>query len=317
MTRWSWLAAALLGLGSGAAVAQSPALQIVVPYVPGGSADVIARTLAEELRGPLGKSVVVLNKPGASGMIGAETVARAKPDGATVLLGYTAEIAVNPALYPKITYRLEDFEPIALTGETPLILIGRKSLAATSFAELVAATKAPPGLNHGNAGAGSPAQFAGELLVRRAGMVLQQVPYKGSGQAVAEVVSGQLDLFFSGMAPVVPQLQAGTIKAYAVTGARRSSAAPDVPSLAELGLAGIDLPGWFALFAPAGTPRPIVQSLQDATLAALERPQVRAALALQGVDARPLRAAELRTFVAAEAAKYRALVAELGITADQ
>lgn len=295
----------------------APTVQIVVPYVPGGSADVIARTLVEELRGSLGKSFVVLNKPGASGMIGAETVARAKPDGATILLGYTSEIAVNPALYPKITYKLDDFEPIALTGETPLMLIGRKTLAADDFPALVALAKATPGgLNYGNAGGGSPAQFAGELLKRQVGMPLQQIPYKGAGQAVAEIVGGQLDLFFSGMAPVVPQLQANTVKAYTVTGARRAPAAPTVPSMAELGYAGIDLPGWFAFFAPAGTPQPIVQALQDATLAALERPRVREALALQGVEARPLAAPALRAFVAAEAAKYKALVAELGITAD-
>ena len=324
MTRAGWVGAALLVLAPGAAWSQAPAswtaptVQIVVPYVPGGSADVIARTLVEDLRGTLGKSFVVLNKPGASGMIGAETVARAKPDGATILLGYTSEIAVNPALYPKIAYKLEDFEPIALTGETPLILIGRKTWAAGDFPSLVALAKATPnGLNSGNAGGGSPAQFAGELLKRRVGLPLQQIPYKGAGQAVAEIVGGQLDIFFSGMAPVVPQLQANTVKAYAVTGAHRAPTAPTVPSLAELGHPEIDLPGWFALFAPAGTPQPIVQALQEATLAALERPRVRDALALQGVEARPLAGPDLRSFIAAEAAKYQALVAELGITADQ
>jgi len=315
-------AAALVAAGSMARGQTGPAyptqpVQIVVPYVPGGSADVIARTLAEPLRAALGKPFVVVNKPGAAGMIGADMVAKARPDGHVLLLGYTSEIAVNPQLYAKATYRPADFEPIVLAGETPLILIARNGLPGATLAEFIAVAKPAPGrFNYASAGSGSPAQFAGELLSRLAGIALQHVPYKGSGQAVSDIVSGQVDLFFSGMAPVVPQLHAGSLKAYGITGDRRSSAAPEVPTMAELGFAGFDLSGWFGLFAPAGTPAPVVARLTEATQDALASPRLRDALAVQGVDVRPLAGDALKAFVASEAEKYRRLIGQLGITAE-
>lgn len=310
---------ALLVAAAGAQGQSYPSqpVQIVVPYVPGGSADVIARSLAEPLRAALGKPFIVLNKPGAAGMIGADMVAKARPDGHTLLLGYTSEIAVNPLLYAKATYRPEDFEPIMLAGETPLILIARNSLPGSTLAAFVAIAKPTPGrFNYASAGSGSPAQFAGELLNRLTGLELQHVPYKGSGQAVAEIMSGQVDLFFSGMAPVVPQLRAGTLKAYGITGDRRSSAAPEVPTMAELGFAGFDLSGWFGLFAPAGTPPPIIARLTRAVEDALASPPLRDALAVQGVEMRPLAGAALKSFIATETEKYRRLIAQLGITAE-
>jgi len=292
-------------------------VQIIVPYVPGGTTDVIARPLAEALHDALGRPFVVINKPGAAGMIGADLVARAKPDGYVLLMGYTSEIAVSPQLYAKATYRAADFEPIVLAGETPLILIARNGLPGASLASFVAGAKTTPGrYNIATAGNGSPAQFASALLNRQAGLQLQMIPYKGSGQAVADIIAGQVDLFFSGMAPVVPQLQAGTLKAFGITGDHRSAAAPDVPTMEELGLSGFDLSGWFGLFAPIGTPPPVIDRLRRACLDALEGPRLRGALTLQGVDVRPLAGAALRSFVAAETEKYRRLIAELGITAE-
>jgi tripartite-type tricarboxylate transporter receptor subunit TctC len=316
------LAVALLA-GAGPALAEpgsdypTQTVQIIVPYVPGGTTDVIARPLAEALHAALGRPFVVINKPGAAGMIGADLVARAKPDGYVLLMGYTAEIAVNPQLYAKATYRAADFEPIVLAGETPLILIARNGLPGASLASFVAGAKATPGrYNIATAGNGSPAQFASALLNRQAALQLQMIPYKGSGQAVADIIAGQVDLFFSGMAPVVPQLQAGTLKAFGVTGDHRSAAAPDVPTMAELGFAGFDLSGWFGLFAPTGTPPAVLDRLRRASLDALAEPHLRGALTLQGVDVRPLAGAALQSFVAAETEKYRRLIAELGITAD-
>jgi tripartite-type tricarboxylate transporter receptor subunit TctC len=319
--------AALLLAGAGQARGQAPAppgpdyptqsVQIVVPYVPGGGTDVIARSLAEALHGALGKPFVVINKPGAAGMIGADLVARAKPDGYVLLMGYTSEIAVSPQLYATATYRAADFEPIVLAGETPLILIARNGLPGASLTAFVASAQPAPGrYNIATAGNGSPAQFASEMLNRQAGLRLQLIPYKGSGQAVADIIAGQVDLFFSGMAPVVPQLQAGTLKAFGITGDHRSAAAPDVPTMAELGYAGFDLSGWFGLFAPSGTPPPVIDRLRRAALDALEGARMHDALALQGVDVRPLAGDALRAFVAAETAKYRRLISELGITAE-
>ena len=295
----------------------SQTVQIVVPYSAGGGTDVIARGLAESLRQSFDKPFVVIDKPGASGMIGADFVAKARPDGHTLLMGYTGEIAVNPQLYANASYRPTDFAPIVLAGETPLILIARKDLPGATLQDFVAVARGAPGrFNAGVAGNGSPAHFANALLARTAGVQFVQVPYKGASQAVADIIAGQVDLFFSGLAPVVPQLRAGTLKAYGVTGDHRSPAVPEVPTLAELGFPGFDLPGWFGLFAPAGTPAPIIDSLRRAAEAALATPQLRDTLALQGIEARPLSGAALDAFIASETAKYRRLIAELGITAE-
>jgi tripartite-type tricarboxylate transporter receptor subunit TctC len=317
-----WAGAALLAAVGAAHAQPAPAyptqtVQIVVPYAPGGTTDVLARALAEALRQAFGKPFFVLNKPGASGMIGADFVAKARPDGHTLLMGYTGEIAVAPQLYANANYRATDFAPIVLAGETPLILIARKDLPAATLTDFLALARGAPGrFNFGLAGNGSPAQFANALLSRLAGIKIVEVPYKGSSQAVTDIIAGQVDLFFSGLAPVVPQLRAGTLKAYAVTGAHRAPAAPEVPTMAELGFPGFDLSGWFGLFAPAGTPQPVIESLKRATLAALASPPLRAALALQGVDVRPRADRALDDFIAAETAKYRRLIAELGISAE-
>ena len=318
------LVAGIAALAAGGAARGQPApayptqtVQIVVPYTAGGSTDVLARALAEALRRHFDKPFVVVDKPGASGMIGADFVAKARPDGHTLLMGYTGEIVVAPQLYANASYRPSDFAPIALAGETPLILIARQDLPAATLADFVALARGAPGrFNFGLAGTGSPAHFANALLSRLAGITIVQVPYKGSGQAVADIIARQVDLFFSGLAPVVPQLQAGTLKAYAVTGERRAPAAPAVPTMAELGYAGFDLSGWFGLFAPAGTPAPVIERLKRATLDALDGAALRAAMALQGVAVRPLADQALADFIAAETAKYRRLIAELGISAE-
>jgi tripartite-type tricarboxylate transporter receptor subunit TctC len=314
--------AALLAAGGAAHAQPAPAyptqtVQIVVPYSAGGSTDVLARALAEGLRQAFGKPFIVVDKPGASGMIGADLVAKARPDGHTLLMGYTGEMVVAPQLYANASYRATDFAPIVLAGETPLILIARKDLPGATLTDFLAVARGAPGrFNFGLAGTGSPAHFANALLSRLAGITIVQVPYKGSSQAVADIIAGQVDLFFSGLAPVVPQLHAATLKAYAVTGDHRAPTAPEVPTMAELGFAGFDLSGWFGLFAPAGTPAAVIDSLKRATLAALDGAALRAAMALQGVEVRPLADQALAGFIAGETAKYRRLISELGISVE-
>lgn len=297
---------------------QGTALQIVVPYGPGGTGDVIARALAPQLTESLQRSVVIVNRPGAAGIIGADSVARAVPDGNTLLLGYTSELAINPDLYPSARYRISDFAPVSLAGVTPLLLIARGDLPAATLAAFVAAARAEPGrFNYASAGAGSPAHIAGELLLRRAGLRMTHVPYRGGAAAVTDVLARNVDIYFSGMPPAVPHVLAGTIRGYAVTGARRSPALPEVSTMEEAGFPDFDLSGWFGVLAPAGTPVEIVARLSAAVRAALARPDVAAVLQQQGIEARPTTPEAFGQFLAAEAAKYRALIRQLSITADQ
>jgi tripartite-type tricarboxylate transporter receptor subunit TctC len=292
-------------------------VQIVVPYSPGGLGDVIARALAPHLQARLGRGFVVINRAGASGMIGADAVAKARPDGRMLLLGYTSEIAINPGFYRDTTYRAEDFTPISLTGVSPLVVIARSNQPATSLRDFLAAARARPGgFTFASAGAGAPAHIAGELLHRRTGIEATHVPYRGGSRAVLDVLAGNVDIFFSGIAPALPHIRDGRVLAYAVTGDHRSAVLPEVPTMAEAGFEGFDLSGWFGLLAPANTPADIVQPLAAAVQEALRMEDVRQALVHQGVEVKGSSPAEFQAFITAEAAKYRELVRTFGITAD-
>jgi len=312
---------ALLGLLPLPALAQpedTTPIQIVVPYGPGGTGDVIARALVPPMSDSLRRSFVVVNRAGAAGMIGADSVARAAPDGRTLLLGYTSELAINPDLYPSARYRLSDFTPIGLAGVTPLVLIARADLPAATLRDFVTAARAEPGRHSfASAGAGSPAHIAGELLLRRAGLQMTHVPYRGGAPAVLDVLARNVDIYFSGMPPAVPHILAGTLRAWAVTGERRSPALPDVPTMAEAGFPDFDLSGWFGLLAPAQTPPALIARLSQAMRDALSRPDVGEVLRQQGIEPRPTTPDGFRDFLAAEAEKYRGLIRQLSITAAQ
>ncbi|HEY8609993.1 MAG TPA: tripartite tricarboxylate transporter substrate binding protein [Roseomonas sp.] len=296
----------------------SSPLQVVVPYGPGGTGDVIARALAPHLSESLRRNVVIVNRPGATGMIGADSVARAAPDGRTLLLGYTSEVAINPDLYPSARYKISDFAPVSLAGVTPLVLVARADLPSATLREFVAAAKAQPGrFNYASAGAGSPAHIAGELLLRRAGLRMTHVPYRGGAPAVMDVLAKNVDIYFSGMPPAVPHVLSGAIRAYAVTGTARSPALPAVPTMDEAGFADFDLSGWFGFLAPAGTPSPTILRQATAVRDALARPDVAEVLRQQGIEPRPTSPEAFGTFLTGEAAKYRDLVQQLSITANQ
>lgn len=313
------LLAALPALGlAPAAQAQAwpdKAVRIVVPYGPGGLGDVLARSIGRKMGDAFGQPVVIENKPGAAGMLGAGTVAKAPPDGYTVLLGYTSEMTVAPQMAKNPAYdTVRDFEPVALGGVSPLLLVAHPSAPGDTLADFIKAAKAAPDkFSYASAGAGSPAQFAGEQLKKSAGISLLHVPYKGGAQAVTDTLAGVVHIYFSGFPPAVPHVRAGKLKALAVTGRQRSPALPTVPTMDEVGLRNFDLSGWFGFFVPKGTPAPVIKRLNEVISAAVVQPDLRESLANQGVETIPGTPADFAAFVAAEQKKYGAMIDALGL----
>lgn len=259
--------ATLVASNTGLALAQGKyperPITIVVPSAPGGTTDFTARLIADPLSRALGQAVVIDNKPGAAGNIGGQIVARAKPDGYTLLLAYSGYQVGNPHLFKKAGWDpIKDFAPVAMLTKAPQVLTARANLPANSLLELIAYTKANPGkLNYASSGNGSIQHIAGELFKQLTGTFITHIPYKGSGPAVQDLMGGQVDLFITTPAGVVSQIQAGRLKGLAVTSKQRLSSMPQLPTAAESGLKGYELDSWFALYAPAGTPADIVQLL--------------------------------------------------------
>jgi tripartite-type tricarboxylate transporter receptor subunit TctC len=319
IARFIALAASILGIG--VAFAQPyPAkpIKFVVPFAPGGATDLIARAVGQKLTESMGQQVIVENRTGASGMIGADVVAKSPPDGYTLLMASTAEIAINPSLYAQMSYdAAKDFAPITLAGITPLILVVHPGSPAHSVKDLVAQARSNPGsVSFASAGNGSVQHLSGELLKTITGTQMIHVPYKGAAPALVDVLGGQVTMFFSGMPPAMPHVKSGKLRAIAVTTPKRSPAAPDVPTMAEAGIAGFDISNWFGVFAPAGTPDEILNRLNAEIVKALALPDVKERLASQGAETVGSTRAEFKAFVAAETAKYAKLVKESGAKPD-
>jgi tripartite-type tricarboxylate transporter receptor subunit TctC len=293
-------------------------IRIIVPFAPGGATDLIARVMAEKLTASMGQPVVVENKTGASGMIGADTVAKAAPDGYTLLLGSTAEIAINQSLYPKMAYDpAKDLAPITLTATTPLILVVNPATSARSVKDLVTEAKQHPGsISFASAGNGSVQHLSGELLKVLTSTDMVHVPYKGAAPALRDLLAGQVTMFFSGMPPAMPHVKSGKLRAIAVTTARRSPAAPDVPTMAESGIEGFDISNWFGLLAPAGTPVAILDKLNAEAVKALALPDVKARLAAQGAETVGNSREAFNGFIHAEMTKYAKLIKASGAKAE-
>lgn len=293
-------------------------IRIIVPYGPGGTGDVIARFVGKKLSEDLHQPVIVENKAGAAGSIGANYVAHSKADGYTVILGYTSEMVINPLIQKGITYDVaRDFAPVALAGSTPLLLVANPSVPARSIDELLALAKAKPGtITYATAGNGSPADIAGALLAKDAGVKLLAVPYKGGSQAVTDTVSGVVNVYFSGMPPAVPFVKAGKLVALGVSAKTPSPALPDVPALAAKGFPRLDLAGWFGFFVPKDVPADRQKLLHDRIVAALKSPEVQDGLAMQGVQTSDLSTAAFTEFVRTEHKKYSGFIKELNISAD-
>jgi tripartite-type tricarboxylate transporter receptor subunit TctC len=284
-------------------------VHLIVPYSAGGGTDTVARVLAQKLSLSLGQQFVVENKPGASGMIGAAIVAKAAPDGYTLLVASPAEIALNQNLFTTMTYDpLKDFAPVTLLAWTPLILAAHPGFPASSPQELVALAKKEQ-VDFSTPGIGSSHHLTGEYINHVARTKLTHVPYRGAAPAVTDAVAGQVKLTISGMPPVVPFLKAGKLKAIAVTSKKRFPLFPDVPAMSEIkGFEDFDFTNWFGLLAPAGTPQPILDKLNKAAVEALKDEHVRKILESQAAVAVGDTSAEFRKFILDEAARYKKIV---------
>jgi tripartite-type tricarboxylate transporter receptor subunit TctC len=306
-------------LGTAAAAVATPALgqgfpskpiRLVVPYSAGGGADTTARLIAPKLQEALGQSVVIDNKPGAGGTIGDDTVAKAPPDGYTLLIGAFAH-AVNPSLMAKMPFRTpEDFAPISLLVIVPELLVVTPSFSAKTVGELVALAKAQPGkLSYGSSGNGSAQHLAAELFKMRTGTDIQHVPYKGGALAVADVAAGHVPFYFGNMSSALPQARGGRVRALAVTSPQRSPAAPEVPTMAESGVSGCEISEWNALLAPAGTPPAVIERLHAEVVKILGQDDIKAKFADLGAQTIGSTPAELAAFLRAEQAKWAEVVA--------
>ena len=314
------LAAALAALPLAASAQGYPSkpIRFVVPYPPGGPLDTIARLLGQKVAESVKQPVIVENKPGAGGNIGADFVAKAPADGYTILMGAVATHAINPTLYAKIPYDpVRDFSPITQVASTPNVLVVNPALPVSSVADLVAHAKANPGkLNFGSGSTGSAGHLAGELFKSLAGVEMTHIPYKGAAPAMQDLIGGQIQLMFDNMASSLTQVRAGRVKALAVTTAKRSSLAPELPTVAESGLAGFDISTWFGIFAPAGTPREAVARLHAEFTRALAAPDVREKMINLGAEPVGNTPAEFATYIRAEADKYARVIKASGARAD-
>lgn len=306
-----------LMLGTSAAVLAGSAraqtlprqIRIVVPYPPGGGADTTARFIQNPLQEALGATIVIENKPGAAGMIGDEVVAKAAPDGGTLLLGAFAH-AVNPLIQPKMPFKTpDDFAPVSLLTSVPELLVITPSHPAKTVADLVALAKAKPGtLFYASSGNGSAQHLAAELFKLRTGTDIGHVPYKGGGLAVGDVAAGHIPFYFGNMSAALPQARAGHVRALAVTSAQRSPAAPDVPTMAEAGVKDCVISEWNGILAPAGTPKALVDKVSEALAKIMRDPAIKAKFADLGADTFGSTPAELATFMEAERRKWAEVV---------
>jgi tripartite-type tricarboxylate transporter receptor subunit TctC len=294
-------------------------ITLVVPFAPGGSSDNVARTIAPLLGEKLGQAIVVDNASGAGGVLGTQRAVRAAPDGYTILLGSGSEILINKVINPKLAYDgLRDLVPSAFLATGPMVLVGKPGLPPANVPDLIQFARSKPGaLSYASAGNGTPMHVAGELLKMRANIHLTHIPYRGASPALVDLMGGQIDLAVSTLSAAQPYIRTGKIKAYAVTSAKPSELAPDIPALGKVpGLEGFDLGVWFGLFLPAKTPADIVQKVQAAAQQVMADPGVRQRLAEQGLSASGESADALRKFMATEVDKYRAVVKAANITAE-
>jgi tripartite-type tricarboxylate transporter receptor subunit TctC len=293
-------------------------IRYIVPFAPGGTTDILARVVGEKLGPILGQTIVIENKPGQGGSVGAAELARAAPDGHTIGGGTISSHAINATLYDKLPYDpVTSFAPITMYATQPNVLLVHPSVPVSSLREFIALLKASPGKYvYGSAGNGTSQHISGELFKAMAGVQMQHVPYRGSGQMVPELLGGTLPVAFDNIATGIPHMKTGKLRALAVTTARRSGVAPDVPTMAESGLAGYELSSWQAVFAPAGTPAAVVDRLYTEIGRILKMPDVAKRLGDLGLDLSGMTPAELGAVVRADVPRLGKVVRDSGAKAD-
>ena len=303
--------------GSAQAFPMKP-VRLVVPFGPGGAPDLVARGLAPKLTESLGQPVVVENRAGAAGIIGMETVARAAPDGHTLLVGSAGPVAIVPNLHRKVSYDVaKDFAPVSMVTALPFLLVVHPSLPVKSLKDLLALARARPGeLNYGSPGNGSTTHLATELLKAATGMKITHVPYKGVAEAATALVSGQVQVLSGDLNAMMPQVKAGRMRGIVVTSAQRSHLLPDMPTIAESGVPGFEATGWIGILAPGATPAPLIERLNAIVAKALGAPDTRARLSALGGEVRADSPGEFGAFIQRESAKWAKLIKTTRIEAE-
>lgn len=295
------------------------AIRIIVSFTPGGAPDILARVLAESWQKNLGVPVVVENRPGYGGNIGAELVAKSDPDGYTLLIGTVGIHAINGALYEKMSFDpVKDFTPISFLASTPNVLIVNKKLGVNNLHELIELAKAKPNqLTFGSSGVGTSLHMSGELFKEMAGIQIRHIPYKGRAQSLPDLVSGRISMLFDNLSSSLPLIKAGEVQALGVTTLKRSHAAPDIPTFAEQGLPGFEAVSWFSLMGPAHLPPSIQRRLNQLTRKTLSDPEVRSRLLSGGLEPAPGSPADLSKLISQESAKWNRVVQQSGAKLEQ
>ena len=293
----------------------SHTVTIVSPYQAGGTSDIIARILAQELSERWGKSVIVENRPGANGGIGVTAVARATADGTTLLAVASSALTINPLFYPKLSYNVDrDLAPVTRTGRVTNVLVVNPSVLVKNVQELIRLAKAKPGkLSYASQGNGSNGHVTGELFKQRAGIDILHVPYKGSAPAVQDLLAGQVQMMFDNLPSVLQLIRSGQLRALAVTTSERDPQLPDIPTIAESGLVGFDTSAWFALLAPKATPDAVRTEIERAAIAVLTAPDTRKQLRAAGIDVAADGSVELQKRISDETQMWRSVISKAGI----
>jgi tripartite-type tricarboxylate transporter receptor subunit TctC len=312
------IALACFSTSASAQIYPSRVIRLVVPFAPGGSNDVIARIIGERLTEALGQSVVIDNRPGAGGVIGTDSVAKASPDGYTLMIGATSTLAANPSLYTKMSLDpTQDLTPITQIASGPFVLAVPSSLPARNVEELITLARAKPGeLNYGSSGIGSSLQLTAELFKTMAKVDIVHVPYKGLGPALTDLVTGRIQIIFSDMAGLLPFVQSGQLRALAVTSAKRSSVLPDLPTLAEAGVEGYQATSWYGVLGPKAVPADIVAKLNGELARIVHNPAMKVRFASLGIEPVTDTPQAFAAFIRSEMDKWRIVVTTAGIKVD-
>jgi tripartite-type tricarboxylate transporter receptor subunit TctC len=312
------LCAALAAFAVQAQQWPSKTITYVVPFAPGGNTDTLARLLSKDLATALGQSVVIENKPGAGGNLGSEFVAKAAPDGHTILGGTISSHSINPSVYPKMPYdAVKSFEPVIMIARSPLVLAVNAGTPYRNLNDLVAAAKAKPGsISFASPGNGTSPHLAGELLKGLAKIDVTHIPYKGSGPAVSDVVAGHVPMMFDTTLVVGQHIKSGKLRPLVVASSKRLEGLPEVPTAAEAGMRGFEVSSWQAIFAPAGTPKPIIQRLNGEIAKLLRSPEIKARLDAMAMEADGGSPESLGEYQKAEIVKWARVVKEAGIKID-